>query len=213
MVLTGCRRPAQYNYEQETYLFFDTCDRLDGHDLLLLCTDCGESTGQSDEVSFILGNIIYKDFDSWSNEKKAEFADRVSSVVRKTAHMTEYGILCFLWFEALGGCAAVSTRDPDAGKAVNEPASAEVLDDGDAVGKRASYAESGLRLGGMARGLGVPFVITIIYAATDEFHQRFVTGRTGKVADVLIDACGALIVCMILGIILFIKNRRTKNTV
>ena len=141
-----------------------------------------ESTGQSDEVSFILGNIIYKDFDSWSNDKKAEFADSVSSAVRKTAHMIEYGILCFLWFEALGGFAPVG---PDSS---------------------GSDAESGL-----IRGLGIPFLITVVYASTDEFHQRFVAGRTGKPADVLIDASGALIVCVILAIILFVKKRRTDR--
>lgn len=35
------------------------------------------------------------------------------------------------------------------------------------------------------------FVLVIVYAATDEFHQRFVPGRTGRVADVLIDSLGA----------------------
>ena len=29
------------------------------------------------------------------------------------------------------------------------------------------------------------------YAATDEFHQVFVPGRTPKVTDVLLDSCGA----------------------
>ena len=123
-----------------------------------------KSTGQSDEVSFIIGNIIYKDFDSWSIDRKAEFADSVSSAVRKTAHMIEYGILCFLWFEALGGIV-----------------------------------------------LGIPFIITVVYASTDEFHQRFVAGRTGKPADVLIDASGALIVCAILAVVLFVKKRRTDR--
>lgn len=161
-----------------------------------------ESTGQSDEVSFIIGNIIYKDFDSWSIDRKAAFADSVSSAVRKTAHMIEYGILCFLWFEALGGCGS------DAGKAVNEPASEGVSGD-----RRGSDTGNGLRPSGIARGLGIPFLITVIYASTDEFHQRFVTGRTGKPADVLIDACGALIVCVILVVILLVKNRRSDKTI
>ncbi len=30
-----------------------------------------------------------------------------------------------------------------------------------------------------------------LYAVTDEFHQRFVSGRTSSPVDVLIDACGA----------------------
>jgi hypothetical protein len=35
------------------------------------------------------------------------------------------------------------------------------------------------------------FVLVVLYAATDELHQRFVPGRTGRVADVLIDFLGA----------------------
>jgi VanZ family protein len=35
--------------------------------------------------------------------------------------------------------------------------------------------------------------ITLAYAATDEFHQHFVTGRHGTPVDVLIDAAGVTI--------------------
>lgn len=35
------------------------------------------------------------------------------------------------------------------------------------------------------------FVLVIVYAASDEFHQQYVHGRTGRVADVLIDLLGA----------------------
>jgi VanZ family protein len=33
--------------------------------------------------------------------------------------------------------------------------------------------------------------LTILYAASDEFHQTFVSGRTGKPRDVFIDSFGA----------------------
>lgn len=33
-------------------------------------------------------------------------------------------------------------------------------------------------------------VIGVLFAATDEFHQLFSSGRTGKASDVLLDACG-----------------------
>ena len=36
------------------------------------------------------------------------------------------------------------------------------------------------------------FLITVVYAATDELHQRFIPGRFGSLADVLIDSSGAL---------------------
>lgn len=41
-------------------------------------------------------------------------------------------------------------------------------------------------------------LITALYAATDEFHQLYVPGRSGEIRDVLIDSSGAL-----LGIVIF----------
>lgn len=35
------------------------------------------------------------------------------------------------------------------------------------------------------------YALTIIYAASDEIHQAFVPGRTGRAQDVAIDAIGA----------------------
>lgn len=42
-------------------------------------------------------------------------------------------------------------------------------------------------------GDGWGFVFTVLYAASDEWHQTFVPGRAGAVSDVLIDAAGALL--------------------
>ena len=36
-------------------------------------------------------------------------------------------------------------------------------------------------------------LIAVAYAATDEWHQSFVPGRSGVMSDVLIDSCGALL--------------------
>lgn len=64
----------------------------------------------------------------------------------------------------------------------------------------------------IARGLGADgkgaylkaAVLAILYAVSDEIHQRFVPGRVASPIDVLIDSFGA-----ILGLIIFykIKNR------
>jgi VanZ family protein len=67
-------------------------------------------------------------------------------VLRKLAHMAEYGLLWLLWQRALG--------------------------------HRHALAATG---------------ITLAYAATDELHQTFVTGRHGTPVDVLIDAAGVAI--------------------
>ncbi|MGX8698777.1 MAG: VanZ family protein [bacterium] len=47
----------------------------------------------------------------------------------------------------------------------------------------------------------------ILYAAGDEFHQRFVPGRAGQVRDAALDAAGAL--CGILAFLLLDKIRKS----
>ncbi|MBE5819578.1 MAG: VanZ family protein [Clostridiales bacterium] len=47
-------------------------------------------------------------------------------------------------------------------------------------------------------------LIITIYAATDEFHQKFIPGRTASIWDVLIDSAGALTAILIIS--LFIKK-------
>jgi VanZ family protein len=42
------------------------------------------------------------------------------------------------------------------------------------------------------RRLLVAWLLAALYAASDEWHQSFVPGRTPAVTDVVIDACGAL---------------------
>jgi VanZ family protein len=41
------------------------------------------------------------------------------------------------------------------------------------------------------RTLWLAWMVAVLYAATDEFHQTFVASRQGQVTDVLIDAAGA----------------------
>lgn len=51
-------------------------------------------------------------------------------------------------------------------------------------------------------------IICLIYAISDEIHQLYVIGRTGRILDVFIDSIGSIIG----SIILFkIKNKSLKN--
>jgi VanZ family protein len=68
------------------------------------------------------------------------------TILRKGAHMTEYALLCWLWWRAFGH-----------------------------------------------RRLWLAAGIALAYAATDEFHQHFVTGRHASALDWLIDAAGVAI--------------------
>lgn len=66
------------------------------------------------------------------------------------------------------------------------------------------------------RRLLFPWIIAILYAGTDEFHQRFVAGRSCQFTDVIIDGCGALvgIICMnilVCVIMHIIKTRKSKR--
>lgn len=40
-------------------------------------------------------------------------------------------------------------------------------------------------------------LICILYASIDEYHQTFVSGRTGQVLDILIDTIGGIIGCIL----------------
>lgn len=60
-------------------------------------------------------------------------------------------------------------------------------------------------------------VLTMLYAASDEFHQLFVPGRAGRIVDVLIDSMGAILgVVIFVGVkkcISFLWNRRKSRDI
>ncbi|SFD97123.1 VanZ like family protein [Lentibacillus persicus] len=56
--------------------------------------------------------------------------------------------------------------------------------------------------------LAVSFLLTIAYAAIDEFHQGFTANRTPYVGDVILDGAGALIALIL---IFFFRRFRTKK--
>jgi VanZ family protein len=75
-------------------------------------------------------------------------------LLRKTAHMTEFAVLCLLLWRAL--------------RIHLQP-------------RREALA------------LALAAALSLAYAASDEFHQTFVAGRTGKVTDVGYDLAGITI--------------------
>lgn len=53
--------------------------------------------------------------------------------------------------------------------------------------------------------------ISFLYALTDEIHQIFVPGRTGRIFDVMIDTSGALCGAIFCFIICFVILRRKEK--
>lgn len=51
----------------------------------------------------------------------------------------------------------------------------------------------------------------VVFAATDEYHQLFSGGRTGKPTDVLLDACGLAIGCGASFLVRRFYNRRHNS--
>lgn len=55
------------------------------------------------------------------------------------------------------------------------------------------------------------FLLTAVYAATDEFHQLFVPGRAGRVLDVFTDSAGALIALFLAGFFTKMINKSSNR--
>lgn len=51
------------------------------------------------------------------------------------------------------------------------------------------------------------WILTALYAMSDEYHQSFMPGRTATYKDVLVDACGALIV---LSVVYLLRKRKKR---
>jgi VanZ family protein len=51
-------------------------------------------------------------------------------------------------------------------------------------------------VGSVERPLALAAAISLLYAATDEYHQTFVDNRTGSPLDVGIDATGIALACL-----------------
>ncbi len=58
------------------------------------------------------------------------------------------------------------------------------------------------------------FGISVLYAATDEWHQSFVKARGAQIGDVVIDAIGALFGCLIVFLVLrlsLVRHRQSSD--
>lgn len=134
-----------------------------------------ESADMSHSVGRTVGRFFVPSFEEWDEEAQEAFADRIDYPVRKTAHATEYAILGILLMAATGTFS--DKIDGDIIRIINIPA----------VGYRS----------------GLSFLIGTMYAASDEFHQLFVPGRSGQISDVMLDSAGVLA-----GILLFLVYNR-----
>ncbi|MBQ2695804.1 MAG: VanZ family protein [Clostridia bacterium] len=62
------------------------------------------------------------------------------------------------------------------------------------------------------RSAVISVVVSVLYAAGDEWHQSFISGRSGQISDVLLDGLGAFVGILLLSIGMFyFKNKIRKK--
>ena len=61
-----------------------------------------------------------------------------------------------------------------------------------------SLRNSALRFPRKLWAHGLALLATFMVASADEFHQSFLPNRTGQFSDVLLDCCGAAVLCVLL---------------
>lgn len=105
-----------------------------------------------------------------------ELVHTLEFLLRKAAHMTEYAILAILAFAQLRQYIPVNLGKTD-------------RKHGEIQKKKASV----LLLHRPFFQLLLVCCFVFLYACTDEFHQRFISGRSGNLRDVLIDTTGGLL--------------------
>ena len=144
------------------------------------------SEDDSGVVTNLLAHIMHPGIDGWDLLIREETLEKMDTVVRKTAHFIEYAVLCGLLCGAFG---VRPGRDTGTGSTGN-PGS-----------DRAYLKRTDVRIVSA-------FIISALYAVSDELHQLFVPGRSAMLKDVLIDAGGAAAAGIIIGILHLYRRPR-----
>lgn len=146
----------------------------------------GESGSLSDAIARMLASVFVGGFDNMLAEEQAQIIAQMSWPIRKTAHASEYACLAM---SLVITCWQLHAWRCDKKAAVSS------------LGRRVTLVSV------------VAFIIAVLYACSDEVHQLFIDGRAGQVADVLVDASGAAIGCLLmcLAMYAFLKRHIAKR--
>ena len=144
------------------------------------------SSSQSSKVSYIFASAADQAFRlDMSDAERMNFSERISFLVRKTAHFSEYFILGMLLYTAIG---------------IN-------------FGKTLDLIDESMKILHIFRIRYIlPVIIVFGYAGTDELHQYFVPDRCCSFKDVLIDTAGGLASVLMIIFIRYVRSRKAYNT-
>ena len=141
----------------------------------------GLSSSLSEKLACLQNRVLHL---GWTKQKIMEISIWLEKPLRKCAHASEYALLGILCMAHLNTYRISST--PETAKGFHWRTSLPL---------RILLAE----------------ILCVLYAATDEFHQLFVEGRSGQVTDVCIDGGGALLGILIMTGVSVLEERRRQN--
>ena len=131
-------------------------------------------------------------------------------LVRKTAHFTEYAILCSLFFLNLENWLKSNNTLTENSKLQTTKTLTKKSPNTQLIKIVAKKA----LLDPIKYPLAMSILLSFLYACTDELHQIFVPGRSAQFRDVLIDTLGAsfgaTITYLIIKLFTKIKTRSDK---
>jgi len=150
-----------------------------------------QSSAMSDPLADMLMRIYGVLFGKAGEEVRPETFDLFSSIVRKMAHVCEYALLAVFvnlhvfesYYDKDDG-----TRHIDVNNGTNHVAVDNEYDDNGGI-----HNDDVNRKRRNTRLVIMAALFCVIYAATDEFHQYFIEGRSGEFKDVCIDGIGAVL--------------------
>lgn len=162
---------------------------------LFSAAPAAESTEMSRSAGHVVGQMIVPGYEDWDQERQDAFAEKIDYPVRKCAHASEYAVLGILLF--------LTIREYVLGAQL----AGGTLRGGDGMDR--ANETRGIR--GRRRSAKYALAASILYAASDEFHQLFVPGRSGRVTDVMIDTAGALIGILLIYMVMKKRDSRKEK--
>lgn len=143
-----------------------------------------DSTEESHRVGKFIGYMLEYDFQNWTEDAQNRYAQKYDHVIRKTAHFLEYMTLAILIFGAVYD-SPYEVEDEDEDEESEDEAKKKKKYELSDVKKKRKKID--------AKNTRIPWCFATLYAISDEFHQTFVSGRSGEPLDVCIDGSGALL--------------------
>ena len=140
-----------------------------------------QSQGLSNALAQWVASVVQPGFNEASPANQTLMLQAYTFPIRKLAHFSEYALLGLI---ALGSCLQ--------GRKVLREC---IMDGSPLLPKDGSLLRPALTAA----------AFSLMYAATDEFHQLFVDGRSGQPLDVCIDFAGA---AMAITVACFVVSRR-----